>query len=178
MEERELMTIDGYKKLEENLMNLITKFDENERAMTSSYKNSNGDGAHDNAEFEYLLSKEKMLVGQINSLRKKLDSVEVIEIEKLKENQVNIGDTIYIRMTFDESDSEELEVTLSGGEGDGINNIVSINSPLGKALYKQKIGSRVSYIVNGLDISVDIINILVKGKSHGQDNQKKINKRV
>lgn len=164
MKEITKMTQEGYNELEAHLQELIKEFNENEKAMTRAYKNSDGDGAHDNAEFDELQLKERLLVSQIDQVKERLERIEIIEVEQLADDQVNIGDTLNIRMIFDKDDSEYLTITLIGGDGKSTAGLISINSPLGKAVYKQKIGALVSYEVNSNPIVVEIIEKLQKDK--------------
>ena len=157
-EEKLRMIKEGYQQELAKLAGLKEEFKENEKAMTESYHSSAGDGAHDNGEFESLLNKERLLVSQINSLQQKIDSIEIIKVEELDEDMINIGDTVLIRMALSPTDISDWEITLIGADGEPTHNKISINSPLGKAIYKKRIGDRVSYQVEKKDIMVDIVD--------------------
>ena len=156
MKEKLKMTLKGLEEQKLKLEKLKLDFIENEKEMTQSFANSNGDGAHDNAEFEFLLAKERMLVSQINEQINKINNVEIIEVVEMEEDCVNIGDTIDINMLFDLNDEEEITIELVGSEY-STEGEVSINSPLGKAIYGKKIGDMVSYNVNDNEIVVKIL---------------------
>ena len=151
------MTKEGYEEQLEILEKLCKQFQENEQAMTRAYKNSSGDGAHDNAEFEELLGLERRLAKQINNQKEKIKNIEIINIELLEDDVINIGDTVKINMIFSEDDTEDMQIMLVGTDGKINENKVSINSPLGKAIYKQKIGSLNSYNVNNNKIFIEIL---------------------
>jgi len=151
------MTIEGVEQLKTKLQELKKEFNENEKAMTASFKNSNGDGAHDNAEFEYLLSRERMLASQINYIVQKLSNIEIIENIEMDDDCVNIGDVVDINMIFGEDDEELMTVMLVGGESSGLDGKVSINSPLGKSMLGKKIGTTVSYEINNNIINVQLL---------------------
>lgn len=151
------MTQKGLNELNDSLTELIKKFNDNEKKMTMAYHNSDGDGAHDNAEFEELLANERMLANQIDNLKKRIESIELFEVQDLDEDKVNVDDTIKIKMVYDIDDEEILDITLVGGDGDSICNKISVNSPLGNAIYTRNIGDSVYYEVNGLKVRVDIL---------------------
>ena len=154
--ERIKMTKEGYAQELAKLAKLEEEFIDNEKAMTVAYKASSGDGAHDNGEFETLLNTERLLASQIEYQKNKILGIEIIEVEDLGENIVNIGDTVSIDMFFD-NEPERLIITLIGGDGVFEENKISVNSPLGKAIYKSQVGDTVSYKVNKNSIKVNIV---------------------
>lgn len=151
------MTREGLENLYKKLEELKQKYHENELAMTKAFKNSSGDGAHDNAEFEFLLSQEKLIVSEINRLANQIQKIEIIEITEMEDNCVNINDNIHINMIFAPDDEEEMTIQLIGEDINAIGSQVSINSPLGKAIYGKKIGETVSYEVNKNQIHVNLL---------------------
>lgn len=168
MDERIKLTKEGLEKLKLKLELLKKEFQANEKAMTESCHNSSGDGPHDNAEFEELLRNERMLVGEINSLQERIKNVEIVKIQNLDDNTVNIDDFIDINLVFDDDDQEKMIVQLVGEEASALDDKVSINSPLGKAIYGHKIGETVSYSVNNNEIHVDLLR---KVKKIGKKNE-------
>lgn len=56
------------------------------------------------------------------------------------ENEVGIGKKVTLRFT-EEDDTEEFNIVTTI-EADPMNNKISIESPLGKAIYKQKVGNK------------------------------------
>ena len=155
--QRSKMTIDGYNEQLKILQELQQQFQENEKLMTRAFKNSAGDGAHDNAEFEELLNIERVLVNQINRQTERLKNIEIIEVEKLDDNQINIGDTVKLNAIFAEDDIECMQLTLVGEDGKPEEDKISINCPLGNAIYKRCVGEVVSYSLGNNKISVEIL---------------------
>ncbi len=151
------LTREGYEKLLEDLQELKKKFDENELAMSRSFQNAAGDGAHDNGEFEVLQTNEKMLAGQINRLTSQIQKANIIEVPNLNSNQVNINDTVLLRIYYDIDDIEEDTYTLVGSDGNSTLNQISINSPIGKAIFQKYIGEVVQYTVNNNMYQVEIL---------------------
>lgn len=151
------MTIEGYNEQIKILEELKQQFQENEKSMTRAFKNSAGDGAHDNAEFEELLNIERVLVNQINRQTEKIKNIEIIEIEKLDYDQINIGDTVRLNAIFAEDDVECIQLTLVGEDGKPEEDKISINCPLGNAIFKRRIGETVSYSLANNKVSVEIL---------------------
>lgn len=160
------ITKQGLEGLRTRLENLKRKYDDNAKALTVAYKNSSGDGAHDNAEFEYLLSQEKVLVSEINSLSLQIENAIIIDSVEMADDCVNIDDTVDINMLLTPTTGREMTVQLIGGTVTEIGKQVSINSPMGKAIYGRRIGETVSYEVNKNNINVKLLRkVPVKGKS-------------
>ena len=160
------MTKEGLESQYEKLSKLEHEAQELDKAMTKSCQNSSGDGPHDNAEFEDLLRQANMKAREIRTLRQEIGNVEVIENLFLGEDFINIDDIVDANFIFGPEDEEEMTVQLVGGIGNSLKNQISVNSPLGKAIYGKKIGDNVSYIVNQNKIEVNLLRkVKVKGRS-------------
>lgn len=151
------LTKEGYENLLNELKQLKKRFNDNERAMSLSIQNAPGDGPHDNAEFEALQGQEKLLVGQIDRLEERLRIAKIIEVPKLDETQINVNDTVLLRLIYDEDDIVEDIYTLVGTDGDMKNNKISINSPIGSAIFQRRIGEIVPFVVNDSTFNVAIV---------------------
>lgn len=171
--EKTIMTKDGYDEQLKVLEKLERSFAENEKRMTESYHNSAGDGAHDNAEFEELLARERMLANQIIKQKERINSIKIIEVEELDEDMVNIGDTLNLELIYAEDDKETITLTLVGADGNMNENKISVNSPLGNSLYKKKIGELTSYNVNTNEILVRILEKVNLKEENGKRPQKR-----
>ncbi len=155
--EKVRLTREGYEKLKEELLELKKRYDENELAMSQSFQNAAGDGAHDNGEFEALQKEEKLLVAQMNQLSRRMEMANIIDIPTLSDEQVNINDTILLRMTYAADDIEEGEYKLVGTDGNSQINEISINSPIGKAIFQRKIGEESPFSVKEATYKVKIL---------------------
>ncbi len=152
------MTSDGYNKKIQELDKLKKDFRLNEIAMSKSYQSASGDGAHDNAEFEYLLANERMLANLINDLTTMINNTEIIEIGEVPDDIVNVNDVVSLNLLFAKDDKEFITIRLVGGTSEK-DDEVSLNSPLGKAIYRKKIGDVAMYTVNDKKINVEIVSI-------------------
>ena len=95
---------------------------------------------------------------RIRSMVEQLESAVIVEENDKKEEIVNIGDIITLRLFFDNVvDEDDYEVCTFADSDDSLLNKLSINSPLGSAVYKKKIGDIVFLIQGKEKTKVEII---------------------
>ena len=111
-----------------------------------------GDNWHDNPTLYQTELKESSLIAEISKMRNTLANAEIVE-SLGDENLIDIGDTVLINTIYADDDVEEETFTLVGTTPDVLKGEISINSPLGNALYQHKVGDTVSYIVENHLIS-------------------------
>jgi transcription elongation factor GreA len=128
--ERVYLTRAGYEKLVEELENLI-KVKRREISQAIEHARSLGD-LKENA--EYHSAKEAMAKNEarISELEDKLSRVEIIEESEVNSDKAYIG----VKLTLLDLDSDaEIEYTLVGqDEADAVAGLISVTSPVGKAL--------------------------------------------
>lgn len=110
----------------------------------------------------YLRTTQK---GILNRMYKLIDDLNYIEIIKTTGNEeiVDVNDKVSLTLTYSDLEREDLELTLiANGKIDELD-IVSINSPLGKSIYKKTVGTTSSFKVNGEEVLVTI-NSKIKNK--------------
>jgi transcription elongation factor GreA len=130
------VTRSGYDKLKTNLDHLlqqerpsITKAIEEARALGDLSENT-----------EYSASKERQSINEalITALTEKLSQAEVVDVSHLTGNTIDFGATVEL---VDEDSQKEIHYTLlSEMEADPLKNIISVNSPIGKALVGKHVG--------------------------------------
>ena len=102
-----------------------------------------------------------MLQKRLEQMLMQKKKIEIIESTTFDQDLVNIGDIIQLEFKYDDGDTEVEEVRLTGywkvSSNDSIQE-VSLNSPLGRAIYLQKIGSMVNYSVNDQKIFIQILS--------------------
>lgn len=105
--------------------------------------------------FEYYAAKrdKNQNESRIRYLEKMVRTAVVIEDDSL-DDEVGLDNTVTIY--YVEDDEEETFKLVTSVRGDSLNNLITIESPLGKALLKHKVGDRVHVRVNA-DIGYDII---------------------
>ena len=142
----------GEAKKKTRIVELINKIRE---IQTNNQQQQNGLNFNDNQEYTVLLSLLKKEI-------KELESAEILEELELPDNIVSIGDTITILTRLNDEPSEEETITLVKEVDPENIESVTIDSPLGNAIYLQSIGSQV---VCNIPAGTLQITILEKSKS-------------
>ena len=97
--------------------------------------------------FEYKAAKryKNQNESRIRYLEKMIKTAVIVEDES-NEDEVGLNDTVTIYV--EEDDCEETYKIVTTIRSDSLNQIISIESPLGKALVGKKVGDRVNIIIN------------------------------
>ena len=92
--------------------------------------------------FEYHAAKKDKNKNEsrINYLERMLRTAEIIE-EDSREDEIGLNNTV--TLYFEEDDEEDTFVIVTSIRGNSLKNLVSIESPLGKAVLGKKVGDRV-----------------------------------
>lgn len=151
------VTEDGYKQYIEALKESQALLSEKLRERTESGRNRvGGDGDYQTGVADSEIS---LIYNTIAGLKDSIDRLEIVSKENLSETQVGLGDIV----TLLHKDTNEVrQVKLTGGMpvvGFGAEvHSITINSPMGKAIYKKNVGDTVSYSVGKNNFSVSIIS--------------------
>lgn len=127
---------------------------------SEAYNDAVGDGWHDNFAFEESMRESRSIASKIDNMLKEQQLLKVVDSKKIGIDFVNIGDSFEAEIKYDEDDIETEKLTLTGKYKPNTEleiREISLNSPIGKAVYQQKINSTVYYIVNDRKISVNIL---------------------
>ena len=105
--------------------------------------------------FEYYAAKrfKNQNESRIRYLEKMVKTARIIEDDS-KEDEVGLDNTVTVY--FVEDDEEEIYKLVTSVRGDSVSNVITIESPLGKALMGHKVGDTVSVKVNE-QVSYDVI---------------------
>ena len=105
--------------------------------------------------FEYYAAKrfKNQNESRIRYLEKMVKTANIIEDDS-KEDEVGLDNTVTVY--FGEDDEEEIYKLVTSVRGDSVSNLITIESPLGKALMGHKVGDTVSVKVNE-QVSYDVI---------------------
>lgn len=158
MEEKIRLNKQGY---EEYLQEIAKK--EKELANVRMYKGKEaifqGDNWHDNPTLYQTEMKERSLMLEIAEMKRKVRNIEIID-NLGDEKLIDIGDIVKVDMIFSDDDREENIFKLVATTPDFDINAeiqeVSINSPIGNAMYHKKIGELVTYKVNDRTFTIQI----------------------
>lgn len=119
-----------------------------------------GDNWHDNPTLYQTEAKERSLMLEIAKMKSELKNIEIIE-NSGNQILIDIGDIVKVEMFFSEVDKEECEFKLVATTPKSDINAeiqeISINSPLGSAIYHRKIGDVTTYKVNDSIYTIKII---------------------
>ena len=105
--------------------------------------------------FEYYAAKrfKNQNESRIRYLEKMVKTANIIE-DSSKEDEVGLDNTVTVY--FVEDDEEETYKIVTSVRGDSVSNLITIESPLGKALMGHKVGETVSVKVNE-QVSYDVV---------------------
>ena len=104
-----------------------------------------------------LVRREKAILEELQDLRKRRHRIEIIE-KHGDDTKADIGDRLLIEIMYALDDIEEIEIEITATMGSLPNSAdkVSINSPLGKALFSKTIGGIYTYQVGERKMAVHI----------------------
>ena len=97
--------------------------------------------------FEYHAAKndKNKNESRIRYLERMIKTAQIVE-ESSKEDEVGMNNTVVLY--FEEDDECETYRVVTTIRGNSLKGLISIESPLGKAIYKHKVGDRVEVTVN------------------------------
>lgn len=142
---------DGYNQYLEEIETLKQRLLEHHTSKGEAYSSSAGDGWHDNFDFEENVRVEKMLLGQLRDKTNKLNDIVIVEkIMDIDDSIIDINDLVRLSLVFGENYIETniyklVASSLPEESSEYIN--ISINSPIGSAIYGKKVGDLTAYNV-------------------------------
>jgi len=156
MPEKEvILTLEGLKKLEDELEHLKTQ---RRREVAGRIKQAIEFGdISENSEYEDAKNEQAFIEGRIMTLEKMLRNARVIDDNDIATDTVSLGSTVTIKdMDF----GDEFEYTIVGSaEADPTANKISNESPVGKAILGQVMGNTVEITVPAGKLKYQILNI-------------------
>lgn len=156
MAEKEvILTLAGLKKLEDELEHLKTQ---RRREVAERIKQAIEFGdISENSEYEDAKNEQAFIEGRIMTLEKMLRNARVIDDNDIATDTVSLGSTVTLKdMDFD----DQFEYTIVGSaEADPAANKISNESPVGKAILGQVMGSTIEITVPAGKLHYQILNI-------------------
>ena len=115
---------------------------------------------YDNFAYDEAMRQERFIVSKINDMINDIPFLKVVD-DEFDNDKVNINDAIEVLIKYAEND-EEIEILKLTGNyslGNDYTSVreISLNSPIGKAIYKQDIGTNIFYYVGNNKIEVSIL---------------------
>ena len=154
MAEKTQLTKEGYKKLEDELRNLIDFVREDVKKQLAEAR-AQGD-LSENADYDAARAKQAEVEGRIKEIEDILNNCEIIEEGTRKGNKVALGSTVTIK--YLETDVEEEYTIVGTVESDPFNGKISNSCPLGEAIVGKSVGDIVE-IKAGKTYKVQIVKI-------------------
>ena len=140
VEKEMILTPEGLKKIEDKLEHLksIRRQEVSERI-----KQAIGFGdISENSENDDAKNEQAFIEGEILELEKIIRSARLIDTGDIKENEVGIGSTLKLKdIEFGEVDQF---IIVGSAEADPINNRISNESPVGRAVLGRRVGDTVT----------------------------------
>lgn len=156
MAEKEvILTLEGLKKLEQE-MELLKTTKRREVAARIKQAIEFGD-ISENSEYEDAKNEQAFIEGRILTLEKMLRNARLIDEVDIHTDVVSVGSTVVIK---DIEFNEDIEYTIVGSaEADPGANKISNESPVGRAILGQGVGSIVEVTVPAGVLKYQILNI-------------------
>ncbi|SFR09347.1 transcription elongation factor GreA [Desulfoscipio geothermicus] len=152
-----ILTLEGLKKLEEELQQLKTV---RRREVAQRIKQAIEFGdISENSEYEDAKNEQAFIEGRILTLEKMLRNAKIIDDENLGTEVVSIGSTVLLR---DVEFGDEVKYTIVGSaEADPEKNKISNESPVGKAILGKNKGETVDVTVPAGVLKYEILDIIM-----------------
>ena len=150
-----ILTQDGLKRLEEELENLKSV---RRREVAERIKTAIGYGdISENSEYEDAKNEQAFIEGRIITLEKMLRNARIINNDEIDTDTVSIGSTVIVE---DLEFGDTMEYSIVGtAESDPLQNKISNESPVGRAILGKKKGTVVDVNVPAGIIQYKIVDI-------------------
>jgi len=149
------MTMSGYERLQEELRQLKTV----ERpAIIKAIAEARDHGdLSENAEYHAARERQSFIEGRVLELEGKISRAEIIDVKKLSGKTITFGATVTLA---DEDTDEENKYQIVGAdESDISKGLLSITSPLARALIGKSVGDSVEVVTPRGSKSYEIVKI-------------------
>lgn len=154
--ERIPITKEGFDKLREELKRLKTV---DRRDVIEAIKEARAHGdLSENAEYDIAKEKQGFVEARIAELESKLSKLEIIDIANIKSEKVTFG----AKVEIENLDSGEIRVYKIVGpdESDIKNNMISVLSPIARALIGKKVGDVAVVVTPAGEVEYEVIKII------------------
>lgn len=151
------MTLDGKKKLEEELEYLKTV---RRGEIVERIKIARGFGdLSENSEYESAKDEQAFVEGRISTLETMIRFAQIIDNENVAQDEVAIGRMVSF-MEMPDGDEEEYHI-VGSAEADPFAGKISNESPIARGLIGHHVGEEVTIATPGGDMKVKILKVAV-----------------
>ena len=134
-----VLTEEGYENLKEELDHLVN-VKRKEVAERIKVARDFGD-ISENSEYDEAKNEQAFVEGRIQEIKNMLDNAEIVREEEVSDEIVSVGNIVKIRDI--DTDDEFTYRIVGSAESDPLNNKISNESPIGKAIIGHKVGDSV-----------------------------------
>lgn len=156
--ERFPITPSGYDKMNEELKNL--KLVERPAVIKAISEARELGDLSENAEYHAAREKQSFIEGRIMELEDKIARAEVINYKEISGNSVKFGATV--KVVNEDTDEEKVYQIVGEYEADITKNLISVNSPLARALIGKSAGDSVRFSTPGGAHDYEILEVNFK----------------
>ena len=154
-EKKNVLTYAGLKKYEEELSNLKV-YKRKEVAQKIKEAREQGD-LSENAEYDAAKEEQRDIELRIEELENLLRNAEVVVEDEVELDKISVGCIVRV---YDVEFEEELEFSIVGStEANSLQNRISNESPVGKALLGRRVGETVTVETQAGDIAYRVLGI-------------------
>lgn len=141
-----------------NQIDLLEKKLDKLRYVKSNPKQYSKEDWYDDTVYQQMLYEERRLIEAINKIKDDQSLIEVID-QLPNCPTIQVGDTMRVNLVFDENDIEEMTIKLVTTGSDFSEDIIdiSLDSPLGQAIYQKEVSETINYFVEDRQMSVEIL---------------------
>jgi transcription elongation factor GreA len=152
------MTLDGFNRLETELKRLKT---EERPAIIKAIATAREHGdLSENAEYHAAKERQSFIEGRVNEIEDKISNAEIIDPSKLSGKTIKFGATVTVA---DEDTDEESTYQIVGEHEADINQgLLSITSPLSRALIGKTVGDSVEVVAPKGSKAYEILKVVFK----------------
>lgn len=150
------LTKKGFLRLEQELKNLKGVERPNIIAAISEAR-SHGD-LSENAEYSAAKEKQSFIEGRIQELEAVVSRAQIIDPTEMNGDVIRFGATVSVVDV--DTDKENKYQIVGDYEADINNNMISLSSPLAKALIGKEVGDEVEYMAPGGKKTFEILEVL------------------
>ncbi|MDX1958739.1 MAG: transcription elongation factor GreA [Leptospiraceae bacterium] len=150
-----LVTRKGYNVKKEVFDHLVNvEMAENSRDIGEAQEK--GD-LRENAEYKAAMEKQVQLQAEIKKLEAELKNARIVDLSSINTDRINVGCTVILKNT---ASNEDITYSILGPwEADTERNIISYQSPVGKALLGKKIGDIANVSFEGSTMQLQVLDI-------------------
>jgi transcription elongation factor GreA len=149
------MTAAGFNRLQEELKHLKTV--ERPTVIKAIAEAREHGDLSENAEYHAARERQSFIEGRVLELEDKISRAEVIDVSKLSGDAVKFGATVTVA---DEDTDEEMRFQIVGQDESDIKaGLLSVSSPLARALIGKQVGDMVEVTTPGGSKSYEIVGV-------------------